>query len=83
MVLPSYFFELENLSYLDLSSNNLSGTVESNTLAKLEKLGYLELSNNRFLSLSGSDSDINYTIPMLTSFLFFSLLVMQESSLIS
>ncbi|TYI91276.1 hypothetical protein E1A91_D03G181100v1, partial [Gossypium mustelinum] len=71
MVLPSYFFELENLSYLDLSSNNLSGTVESNTLAKLEKLGYLELSNNRFLSLSGSDSDINYTIPMLTSFLFF------------
>ncbi|TYH81386.1 hypothetical protein ES332_D03G197300v1, partial [Gossypium tomentosum] len=81
--LPSlYFFELEKLSYLDLSSNNLSGTVESNTLAKLEKLGYLELSNNRFLSLSGSDSDINYTIPMLTSFLFFSLLVMQERPLL-
>ncbi|MBA0708227.1 hypothetical protein Golax_020200, partial [Gossypium laxum] len=70
MVLPGYFFELENLSYLDLSSNNLSGTVELNTLAKLEKLGYLELSNNRFLSLSGSDSDVNYTFPMLAFFFF-------------
>ncbi|TYG77485.1 hypothetical protein ES288_D03G198800v1, partial [Gossypium darwinii] len=63
--LPSlYFFELENLSYLDLSSNNLSGTVESNTLAKLEKLGYLELSNNRFLSLSGSDRPLLVPPPL-------------------
>ncbi|XWS10905.1 hypothetical protein CRYUN_Cryun38cG0038400 [Craigia yunnanensis] len=75
--LPSFFFELENLTDLVLSSNNFSGSVKSNMLSKLQKLRGLYLSNNRFLSLSSSSNDVNYTFSKLSSLVFSSCNVRQ------
>ncbi|XP_028091066.1 receptor-like protein 43 [Camellia sinensis] len=52
--IPSSLFHL-NLTYLDLSSNNLSNTVELDTYAKLEYLDSLDLSNSS-LSLTTTNS---------------------------
>ncbi|GMJ05317.1 receptor like protein 6 [Hibiscus trionum] len=46
--LPTSFFGLSKLTELDLSSNNLSGVIESDMLSKLESLERLDLSSNNF-----------------------------------
>ncbi|PRQ52505.1 putative leucine-rich repeat-containing, plant-type, leucine-rich repeat domain, L [Rosa chinensis] len=45
--IPRSFFQLTNLQYIDLSSNNLSGTVELDEFFKLKMLTVLRLSFNK------------------------------------
>ncbi|KAI9185390.1 hypothetical protein LWI28_024702 [Acer negundo] len=44
--IPSFIFELVNLTDLTLSSNNLTGIVEINMFATLKKLERLNISHN-------------------------------------
>ncbi|XP_022717768.1 receptor-like protein 12, partial [Durio zibethinus] len=46
--IPSSFFDLANLTQLDLSSNNLTGVINSAMLSKLGNLEKLDLSSNNF-----------------------------------
>ncbi|GKV49918.1 hypothetical protein SLEP1_g56641 [Rubroshorea leprosula] len=68
--IPSFFFDLVNLTSVDLSSNNLTGTITATMLSKLVYLGYLDLSNNSLLSLSNNGTSINYSFPNLQYLLF-------------
>ncbi|GKU93464.1 hypothetical protein SLEP1_g7059 [Rubroshorea leprosula] len=68
--LPSSFFRLVNLIVVDLSSNNLSGTITANMLSKLVNLRDLDLSNNNLLSLSNNSTGVNYSFPNLWSIKF-------------
>ncbi|GKU93451.1 hypothetical protein SLEP1_g7045 [Rubroshorea leprosula] len=63
--IPSSFFHLVNLAVVDLSSNNLSGTITANMLSKLVNLQDLDLSNNNLLSLSNNSTGVNYSFPNL------------------
>ncbi|XVF18585.1 hypothetical protein REPUB_Repub11eG0035600 [Reevesia pubescens] len=65
--IPMSMFELVNLTDLDLSSNNLSGILESNALLKLRNLNWLDLSYNN-LSLN---SNINSTLTLPNLQLFY------------
>ncbi|KAL1155494.1 hypothetical protein V6Z11_A08G028100, partial [Gossypium hirsutum] len=46
--IPDSFFDLVNLTWLDLSSNNLSGVIKSDMLSKLTSLEVLDVSNNTY-----------------------------------
>ncbi|MBA0849256.1 hypothetical protein Goshw_013528, partial [Gossypium schwendimanii] len=46
--IPSLFFDLVNLTELDLSSNNFNGVINSVMFSKLENLLRLDLSSNSF-----------------------------------
>ncbi|KAK9199306.1 hypothetical protein WN944_014495 [Citrus x changshan-huyou] len=60
----SSLFQLVNLTDLNLSSNDLSGTVRYDLLPELKNLRYLDLSNNRQLSfISSSNVNIRYPLP--------------------
>ncbi|AES99989.1 putative leucine-rich repeat-containing, plant-type, leucine-rich repeat domain, L [Medicago truncatula] len=63
---PNSIFQLQNLTYLYLSSTNLSGVVDFHQFSKLNKLWYLVLSHNTFLSIN-IDSSIDSIIPNLFS----------------
>ncbi|XP_039001522.1 receptor-like protein 9DC3 [Hibiscus syriacus] len=56
-----------DLTQLDLSFNDLSGSFEMDKLSKLSKLETLDLSDNPFLSLSSASSSVNYSLPSLAS----------------
>ncbi|KAK8603140.1 hypothetical protein V6N13_085333 [Hibiscus sabdariffa] len=62
--IPVSFSQLVNLTHLDLSFNNLSGSFELDKLSKLSKLEQLSFSNNALLSLT-SASNANYSLPNL------------------
>ncbi|KAG5550614.1 hypothetical protein RHGRI_015534 [Rhododendron griersonianum] len=47
--IPSYFFDFQSLSYLSLSFNNFSGTVQLESIHRLQNLTLLELSHNSLL----------------------------------
>ncbi|OMO92500.1 Leucine-rich repeat, typical subtype [Corchorus olitorius] len=65
--IPSFLFDLVNLTDLDLSSNNLSGVITSEMLSKPRSLATLDLSNNSLLSLSGRETDdFNYSFHTLS-----------------
>ncbi|CAL5360977.1 unnamed protein product [Camellia sinensis] len=61
--IPGLVYQLQNLTYLLLSSNNLSGVVDLDKLLKLKNLIYLDLSYNG-LSLS-INNIVNSTLPNL------------------
>ncbi|XVF03656.1 hypothetical protein REPUB_Repub05bG0012000 [Reevesia pubescens] len=64
--IPSSISQLVNLIQLDLSSNNLSGTLEFSMLSKLQNLQYLDLSQNS-PSLNSNGTSVDYTLPNLQS----------------
>ncbi|XP_031284778.1 receptor-like protein 19 [Pistacia vera] len=66
--IPNSMFELLNLLELDLSSNNLSGTVKSDMLSNLKNLSYISLSHNPLLSLITQKA--NFTLPSLVGVYF-------------
>ncbi|GKV46726.1 hypothetical protein SLEP1_g53701 [Rubroshorea leprosula] len=68
--IPSSFFDLVNLIVVDLSSNNLGGTITANMLSKLVNLRSLDLSNNSLLSLSNNGIAVNYSFPNLQTLKF-------------
>ncbi|GLT32756.1 hypothetical protein SLA2020_073990 [Shorea laevis] len=68
--IPSFFFHLVNLTRVDLSSNNLSGTVTPSMLSKLVNLRDLDLSNNSLWSLSNNGTVVNYSFSNLGSLKF-------------
>ncbi|GKV33190.1 hypothetical protein SLEP1_g41726 [Rubroshorea leprosula] len=69
--IPSFFFDLVRLASVDLSSNNLTGTITRDMLSKLVNLEDLDLSNNSLLSLSNNGSVVNYSfLPSLQSLTF-------------
>ncbi|GKV14925.1 hypothetical protein SLEP1_g25726 [Rubroshorea leprosula] len=68
--IPSSFFDLVHLTRVDLSSNNLTGTITPDMLSKLVDLRYLDLSNNSLLSLSNNGTAVNYSFPNLWSLKF-------------
>ena len=65
--IPRSIFQQENLVWLDLSSNNLSGVVFFEQFSRLQGLSSLGLSFNR-LSLVSNNHD-NYTLPKAIVFL--------------
>ncbi|GKV14911.1 hypothetical protein SLEP1_g25713 [Rubroshorea leprosula] len=68
--IPSSFFDLVHLTRVDLSSNNLTGTITLDMLSKLVDLEDLDLSNNCLLSLSNNGIAVNYSFPNLWSLKF-------------
>ncbi|GLT38713.1 hypothetical protein SLA2020_129430 [Shorea laevis] len=68
--IPSSFFDLVNLISVDLSSNNLSGSITASMLSKLVNLRKLDLSDNSLLSLSNNGTVVNYSFPNLWSLKF-------------
>ncbi|TYJ39211.1 hypothetical protein E1A91_A04G051000v1 [Gossypium mustelinum] len=66
----SSFFDLINLTFLNLSSNNLSGNIKLCMLMKLRNLEFLDLSFNNLLSLTRCSNDVNSTLPMINQFHF-------------
>lgn len=69
--IPSSLFQLVNLTDLDLSSNNLSGTIRFDQFSKLKNLQFLDLSNNSQLSfISSSNISIKYSLPSLQELRF-------------
>ncbi|GLU17372.1 hypothetical protein SLE2022_337420 [Rubroshorea leprosula] len=63
--IPISFFDLVNLTRVDLSSNNLTGTITPDMLSKLVVLEDLDLSNNSLLSFNNNGTAINYSFPNL------------------
>ncbi|WRX29453.1 Leucine-rich repeat - like 10, partial [Theobroma cacao] len=61
---PSSISQLVNLTRLDVSSNNLSGIVESDLFSKLQNLQYLDLSYNN-LYFNSNHTSTDYTLPNL------------------
>ncbi|KAK2431254.1 receptor protein [Trifolium repens] len=49
---PNSIFELQNLTYLDLSSTNVSGVLDFHKFSKFKILNFLNLSHNSFLSIN-------------------------------
>ncbi|KAE8681117.1 hypothetical protein F3Y22_tig00111342pilonHSYRG00178 [Hibiscus syriacus] len=64
--IPDPVFELVNITLLDLSSNNLSGSFELNKLSRFRKVMILSLSDNALLSFT-SASNPDYSLPNLST----------------
>lgn len=65
--IPTSFFQLRSLAFLDLSSNDLKGLVQLNSFWRLRKLGFLDLSNNKLSVMDGEVS--KSTLPLMPKLL--------------
>ncbi|KAG4204341.1 hypothetical protein ERO13_A04G042100v2 [Gossypium hirsutum] len=72
-----------NLTFLDLSSNNLSDNIKSCMLVKLRNLTVLDLSFNNLLSVTRCSDDVNSTLPMIDQFYFSSCNMQRFSSFLN
>ncbi|XWS51772.1 hypothetical protein CRYUN_Cryun11dG0011800 [Craigia yunnanensis] len=67
-LIPSSISQLVNLTYLGLSSNNLSGTLEFGMFSKFQNLQFLDVSQNSpSLNCNGTSAD--FTLPNLQTLL--------------
>jgi Leucine-rich repeat (LRR) protein len=62
---PNSVFELQNLTYLELSSTNLSGAVDFHQFSKFNRLKFLNLSHNSFLSVNIDSKVESFSSPYL------------------
>ncbi|KAK4852032.1 hypothetical protein QYF36_020515 [Acer negundo] len=65
--IPNSIFKLVNLTFLDLSSNNLSGVLNIDMFSKLKNLKSFYLSHNNLLSLA-SHNNVSFRLLKLEDF---------------